>query len=266
MLKSVFEYRDYKAYLREVIENRGRGEKSRVAQALHCHLAYVSQVLNASADFSLEQADGINQYLAHSEDEGDFFLLLVSQARAGSESLRKRYEARIKKTILERTALGNRLKNQKILPNESQATYYSAWYYSAIHLLISIPGFQTKEKIAQRLRLSMSQVTKALGFLVETGLANFFEGLYRTGQVTLYLQNDSSWISRHHASWRIQSVRALDHFDPQDFHYTSVVSMGAEDIPAIKKILVDAIEEFRKVVKKSPEQEIYCYTLDFFNV
>jgi uncharacterized protein (TIGR02147 family) len=266
LANSVFDYRDYKAYLRDIVDERGRGERSRLASAVKCHLAYVSQVLGGNAQFSLEQADVLNQYLSHSEDEAEFFLLLVSLDRAGSASLRRRYESRVRETLHARTVLENRLKDKKVLPAESQATYYSAWYYSAVHLLISIPEFQTKEKIAARLRLPMPQLVKALDFLVSTGLATLEHGRYRTGQVTLHLKNDSPWIARHHASWRLQSVQSLERGEPGNFHYTSVVSFSDEDLPAARKILVDAIEKVREVVKKSPEKGLYCYTVDFFGV
>jgi len=263
---TVFEYRDYKDYLRKHVLERGRGEKSRVAEVLRCHLAYVSQVLGGSADFSLEQADALNEYLGHAEDEAEYFLLLVNYARAGTDSLRKFHEKRIRKTLHERSLLESRLKNKKTLPSESQATYYSAWYYSAIHLMISVPAFQTKEEITRHLRLPMSQVTEVLAFLVSTGLVGLTQGRYHAGQVSLYLQNDSPWIARHHASWRMQAIQATDRPDPKDLHYTSVISMSPDDAPAVRKILIEAIEKVRAIVRDSPEKAVYCYTLDLFPV
>jgi uncharacterized protein (TIGR02147 family) len=266
MNRPVFEFRDYKDYLRARIRERGRGEKSRIAEQLRCHLAYVSQVLRGSAQFSFEQADALNRYLAHAEDEAEFFSLLVGHARAGTDSLRKVHENKIHKTLHERTLLENRLKNKKVLPADSQGIYYSAWYYSAIHLLISIPGFQTKDEIARHLRLPLSQITQVLSFLVSTGLAELTKGAYRTGQVSLHLQNDSPWIARHHASWRMQAIQSMDRSDSKDLHYTSVVSMAPEDAPEIRKILIEAIEKVRSVVRQSPEKAVYCYILDLFPV
>ena len=266
MSNSLFDYTDYKAYLKQIISHRGRGEKSRISVALQCHIAYVSQVLNDDANFSLEQADSLNTYLSHTEDESEFFLLLVSYARAGSTSLQKRYENRIKKTLGERLILENRLKTKKYLPQEQQSTYYSAWYYSAVHLLISIPEFQTKEKIAQHLSLPIDLVHRALTFLVENGLAQISKGRYQSGQVSLHLQNQSSWISQHHTSWRLQSVRSIEHQSSKNFHYTSVVSLSAQDAVRIRKLLLEAIEQIRPIVRESPEENVYCYLLDLFEV
>lgn len=265
-MKSVFEYRDYKLYLRDYLEAKGRGEKSRIAEVLRCHLAYVSQVLNSAAHLSFEQADILSLHLAHSEDEQEYFLLLVSYSRAGSASLRKRYEEKIRKILQQRTVLENRLKEIKAIPAEDQAIYYSAWHYSAIHLLISIPKFQTKEKIAEHLGLPLSAVAKSLEFLISSGLAEHVGGRYRARQTALHLKNESPWIPRHHASWRLQSIQKLDHPRAADFHYTSVVSMAEEDLPEIRKIMIEAIEKIRGVVKKSPEKAAYCYLMDLFEV
>jgi uncharacterized protein (TIGR02147 family) len=262
--RTIFDYRDYKAFLSDTIERKGHGERSRIAAALRCHLAYVSQVLNGGAQLSLEQADLLNTHLAHNEEESDFLLLLVGHARAGTESLRKRYEQRIRRVLAERARVEARLKLKKPLAPESRATYYSSWFYSAIHLLLSIPEFQTKDKIAQHLRLPMAQVTQALDFLVSTGLAEHSGGRYRTGQVTLHLENNSPLSPRHHSSWRMQAVQAIDRQDPANFHYTSVISMSPDDVPAVRKILVDAIEQIRAVVRSSPEEAIYCYSIDHF--
>src|SRR6185437_4362530 len=98
MLGSIFEFTDYKAYLRAWIAARpraGHGEKSRIAEAASCHLAYVSQVLNASAHFSAEQLVALSDYLGQNEEERDYFLLLLSRARAGSRRLERFYDAKI---------------------------------------------------------------------------------------------------------------------------------------------------------------------------
>jgi hypothetical protein len=79
------------------------------------------------------------------------------------------------------------------------------------------------------------------------------------------MQNDSVWSTRHHVSWRLQAVRALEQ-DSKGFHYTSVVSMSEDDAPAVRTIMVDAIEKVRAVVKQSPEKGAYCYALDFFSI
>jgi hypothetical protein len=59
MMKTIFDYRDYKDYLQDYIARlpaKGHGFRVEMARALGIHNAYVSQVLNTGAHFSPEQA------------------------------------------------------------------------------------------------------------------------------------------------------------------------------------------------------------------
>ncbi len=266
MLKSVFEFRDYRTFLRTALEDRGHGEKSRVAEALKCNIAYVSQVAKGQANFSLEQADAFNTYLGHAEEESDFFLLLVSLERSGTATLKLKFERKIQKVLHDRAFLENRLKGAQTVPDEVQSRYYSTWIYAAIHTLLTIPEFREKQKIADHLHLPLPQVSDALEFLVQSGLARLEHGQYLTGKISIHLKNDSPWASRHLTSWRLQAIHAIDRKEPGHLHYSSVVSMAAEDLPRIRKILVDAIEETRKIVRDSPERGLFCYGLDLFEL
>jgi uncharacterized protein (TIGR02147 family) len=265
--KTVFEYPDYKSYLLDWAEEKGRGEKSRIAAALRCHMAYISQVLNGSADLSLEQAETLNAYLGHAEEESDFFLLLVLHGRAGTASLRDYHARKIARTLEERRILKNRLKFKKTLPIEDQAIFFSAWYYSAIHLLLQIPEFQTKEKIAAYLKLPLNQVKQVLDFLESLGLATQTHGRYKTGEINIYLAGDSPMIARHHTNWRMRAINAIDRNDPSELHYSSVVSIAKKDATKAHAIMTKAIEQVRALVgESSPEDSLFCYCLDLFEV
>ena len=269
MKNSIFEYLDYKKYLSDWIESRadgGRGERSRIAATLKCHVAYVSRVLGGVADFSPEQGHVLNSHLGHSPDEADFFLLLLSHGRAGTADLREYYASKIRGEVSRRNILKNRLTYHKTLPQEHQATYFSAWYYSAVHLMLSFKGGQTRDSISRELGLSPKKVTEILSFMLETGLAAQKQGRYQTGKVSIHLPNDSPMISKHHTNWRVQAINALERETPDELHYSSAVSIARRDVPKIRAALVAAIENVRSVVRESPEEEIHCYSLDFFRV
>ena len=52
-----------------------------------------------------------------------------------------------------------------------------------------------------------------------------------------------------------------------DLHYSSAVSVAQKDLPEIKEILLMAIVEIRKIVKNSsPEDRIYSYAIDLFEL
>jgi uncharacterized protein (TIGR02147 family) len=266
---SIFEYLDYKKYLSDWIEGRpenGRGERSRIAAGLKCHVAYVSRVLGGNADFSLEQGHVLNGYLAHSPEEADFFLLLLSHGRAGTADLKAYYGSKIRSELAQRSVLKNRLTYQKTVSMEHQMTYFSAWYYSAVHLLLSFKGGQTRESIARELGLTPKKVSEILSFMLEAGLAAQKHGRYETGKVSIHLPNDSPMISKHHVNWKMQAIASLEREGPEELHYSSAVSIAKKDVPRIRAALVAAIESVRGIVQDSPEEEIHCYSLDFFKV
>lgn len=263
---TVFEFEDYKKYLRIAISSRGRGEKSRVALAIRCHLTYVSQVLHGGAHLSLEQAEAMSRHLGHAPEETDFFLLLVLENRAGTQELKKHYGKKIRQALEQRSLLKSRLGHHKILPPEQTATYFSAWFYSVVHLMLSFKGGQTRESIARELGLSPRKVSEVLNFMLDTGLAQQRQGRYETGKVSIHLPSDSPMISKHHVNWRVQAIASLEREVPEELHYSSAVSIAKKDIPKIREALVAAIEKVRGIVRESPEEEIHCYSLDFFRV
>ena len=270
MKNSIFEYEDYKRYLRDSLMARGegkRGERSRLAAFVGCHTAYVSQVLNGDAHFSLEQSELINRFLGHSKDQALFFLFLVQYARVGTVSLRKVFEEQIQTLKENQFILKDRLDFKRTLTREDQATFYSSWHYGAVHVLISVPGCHTERGISAYLGLRIERVAEILQFLMSVGLVTRnAQGLYGIGTTHIHLESDSPMISKHHTNWRLQAVQSLDRPSKKDLHYSSVITASQADGDRIREILVQAIEQVRAIVKESKDEDGFCYSLDFFGL
>lgn len=265
----VFEFQDYKAYLSTWIASRpggGRGEKSRIAERIRCQLAYVSQVLSGTANFSLEQSEALCPLLEHTEDEAEYFMLLVQRARAGTTGLEQYFERKIQKLLNQRLVLKNRLQDKESLNRENQATYYSHWAYCAVHMAVLVPTLRTPPAIATYLGISPEKCAQILGFLENVGLVERKEGGFFPGTVRIHLESDSPMISKHHINWRLLAMRALEHETSSELHYSSVVGVSRHDLPRIREVLVKAIEQVRAIVKESKDEEVYCYNLDFFGL
>ena len=264
---SVFDYAHYKTYLNAKIRLRDeRGYKSKIAQALSCDLGYVSRVLNGDAHFSLEQTDALNAFLVHSPLESQFFLSLVSKERAGTVSLRKHFESQLATLLQQRLNIESRIQPTRALSTADQARYYSSWQYSAVHLMLAIPAFQTADAIQARLRLSHKRVHEILDFLVSIGLAKQERKNFVIGSQAIHLGNDSSFIAQHHANWRMKAVELLESENPSATHYSSVVSIGKKDLAKIKETLIQVIESIRSTVRDSGDEVVWCYNLDWFPV
>jgi len=270
MKNSVFYYQNYKRYLCDRIDSlpsKGHGFRSRLAQAAGCNVAYVSQVLNSSAHFSLEQAEEVNHLLGHNPEESLFFNLLVQIARAGTQRLKQRTQAQIDGIIQKRMNLKDRVDTKKTLSEMDQTRYYSSWYYAAIHILVSVPGLQTKEALAEHLGLSIEKVSSVLEFLLSISLVSQEQGLYKIGVGRVFLGNDSLMIAKHHANWRMKALEAIDNGDPKDVHFSTVMSLAKKDVALMREKLMKCIEETRAIVRDSKtDEEVHSLCLDFFEV
>src|SRR5580698_6182945 len=90
MTKSVLEFDDYKSFIKEIEGARSelqRGFRTRLAEAAQCQSAFVSQVLNTGAHFSLEQGLRVAKFLNLDKEESQFFILLLEKNRAGTKDL-----------------------------------------------------------------------------------------------------------------------------------------------------------------------------------
>lgn len=264
---SLFDHQDYKSYLNQRLDAdpSGRGARSALARAIRCQTAYVSSVLRGSAHFTPEQGEAINEHLGHSELESDYFLLLLQQSRAGTESLKRRLKKQMERIEESRFDLRRRLSVGQALTKEDQATYYSEWHYAAIHTLVSIPEFSGVQKIAERLSLEPSLVADAVDFLLRTGLMEKTKAGLKIGKAHIHLGADSPLIAKHHLNWRLQAMQRLG-ARSEGLHYSSVVTLSEKDSLRLKEMMVGFIQSAKAVIKESKEEQLRCFSLDFFRV
>lgn len=266
--KSIHDYADYKAYLRDRLETTGeaRGSRSRLAQALHCQTAFVSQVLNGDAQFSAEHALSISEFLQHSPEERHFFILLVQKERAGSKALEQYYESQLAEIRGRRKLIQERIQVKQGLSSEDQMTYYSSWIHSAVHILSAIPRFQRASAMAEVLQLPPAAVKQSLEFLEGVGLVHREGEAYRIGAARIHLGRGSPMIGRHHANWRMRALHSLDRADPSDLHYSTVVAISRADRERIREEILRFLERIEPIVQASPEEGCFSLTLDWFGV
>ena len=265
----VFDFKDYKPYLEKTLELRAehqKGQKSKLAQFIGCNPAYLSQILNGITDLSPEQAQATNAFLGHTPLESRFFLNLVLLSRSGTKELKSFYEGELKQQLQERRDLKNRFQSNRTLSEVDQARYYSSWYYAAIHVAVSLAHLRSKTQISQALDIPLATVGSALEFLVQMGLLKMHGSEYRQGEVSLYLGSDSGFLTKHHTNWRMKAIQSLDHVSEEDLHYSGVITCSEDDSEKIKEILIQAVGKIRETVKKSGDETLRVYNVDFFSI
>jgi uncharacterized protein (TIGR02147 family) len=270
-MKDLFEFDDYKAYLKAAIEakpKQGRGVRLAMARHVACPVSHISQVLSGSSHFSMEQGESVNEFMGHTEEEAQFFLLLLQFSRAGTAPLRKRLESQIRQVNQKRLILKERLKVNHSLRAEDQARFYSSWQYAAVHVIVSIEKFQTKEAISEYFDISLRRAGDILEFLSSLGLVvKKPSGRYEMGTARIHLGNDSPMISKLHANWRLKAVQSMESdLVEDDLHYSSAVTISERDRGKIKSLLVNTIAEIKGIIKDSKEEGIHSFCLDFFRL
>ena len=265
---SIFDFKNYKEYLKTTLATEGkrRGLRTKLAEALQCQSAFISQVLNGDANFSLEHAVQIGKFLEHTDDESHFFMLLVHQERSGSKDLTAYFQGQIDAILQRRERIQERIDVKRSLSLENQAIYYSSWIYAAAHVLISTPSCQTRETLARRLQISQARAAEIIKFLLQAGLAIEEHGKLRYGEARIHLGADSKLISKPHTNLRLRAIHSLDTPEEQNLHYSAFYSLAEKDVPLVRAMMLKMLEEMEPILRKSPEETAYGIGMDFFRI
>lgn len=262
---SVFSFTNYKKYLSARLKNSW-GLITKLAEAAGCQRAYLSRVLNSHVQLTPDHAYNICIFFELNPSETDYFVALVECERAGTKTYREFMEKKVKELRREHQNLSSRLQRQNISVGEKEASYYSSWYWSAIHILVSIGEFQNPETISKRLQLPISLVRSTLETLARYGLVKYERGRWVHSSGDLHLPRNSPFVAYHHNNWRARAVSDAQMQNKDNIHFTIVQAMSREAMEEIKELILDFIDESAKVAGPSQSEEILCTNLDFFTV
>ena len=266
---SIFDYGDYKLYLKAIEAERAsfqRGFRSRLAEALNCQNAYVSQVFHTKSDFSPEQAANIAEFLRLGELENRYFVLLVLHARAGTPQLREFFKRDIDLIKMNNLNISGRVPAGKDLSSDDQNTYYSNWLYPTIHILVTIPKYRTVYKIGAALGIDENVINEIILFLISSGLITEKNGVLLPGLTQLHLKKESSQIRQHHTNWRLSAIHSLAAMKKTDIHYSTISSLSYEDAEKLQLKFVQMIQEYVETITPSKEETLYNFNLDFYRL
>jgi uncharacterized protein (TIGR02147 family) len=263
---TVFEYANYRDYLKVRLSTTGesRGMRTKLAAMTGTQPAFISRVLSGELDFAPEHGPVIHELLNHTSDEAHYFMLLLSKARAGNIKLQSYYQEQIDGILEKRKQFLTRIKDSEAVQVEDQAIYYSQWYYLAIHVLVGIPQYQTRDALAGRLGLSSVTVGKALEDLLRMGLVEMKSGKFSVGKKRIYLAKQSPWISNLHMHFRGRVIHRLSEPQPDDLHFSAAISVSKKTFQEYRKRLLDLMSEMDERIVDSKDEEIYAISFDLF--
>jgi len=269
-MAKIYDFKDYKRFIGSWIEEQpkgGRGQYAKLAEVSGLHKASISHIFKGQHSLSLEQAQKIAIYLGLGVEETNYFFLLVNYNRAGTASLRDFLGRQIETIRTEQTKLVNRVTRSRELASEERAVFYSNWAYSAVRILSSIPGMETRDSIFRRLGLSRPFGNRIVDFLVRTDLCVEVDGKLGMGPQMTHLESQSPLIARHHGNWRVKAMERHPMLRSDDeLSYTAPMSLSAEDVLRVRAFLADLVQRVDEVVGPSACERLYCLNIDWFEI
>lgn len=259
---------DYKAFIHAIEEqSRGfsRGFRRKLAEAMDCKPAFVSQVLNGPGHLSLEQGYRAAGHFGLNRDAKRYFMLMLELERSGTNDLRAHFEAELEILRPKLLDLKDAVSSQEISP-EAQGMYYRHWSYAAIHILTTIPRYRTPLAIAEALSLKEEEARDGIEFLLRVGLLSLEKGQLKPGSKQLHLSRESNWIEAHHTQWRLRAIERLHLGREEDMHYSTVSSLSRHDFHRLKTKMVEWVREYSATVQDSPEEELVAFSIDFYRM
>jgi uncharacterized protein (TIGR02147 family) len=266
---SLYEYKDYKKYLDDWMAktpNAGRGQRKLMAEAVGCQTPFITHVLSGDYHFSPEQAEACARWLQLSENEIDFFLLLVLRQRAGTRALENLLNRQISQKREKETHLKQRLKIKDEMSLEDQLVYYSNWSYAVIHMACQIPHLQNIEALQNHLSLSVPEILKILDFLTEHALVEKTKAGYKAIKPVLHLGKDSPLIGQHHSQWRLKAMESFQKKRDSDLSFSGVASLSKEDFEWARERLSQALEDIVARIKDSKDEMLASICFDIFQI
>lgn len=266
MKPNIYEYSSYRQYLKDCLEANGpkSGSKARAAQALAVHTTFISQVVLGKAELSLDQAEKMNFFLGHNQEEGEFFLDLVILERATDPNLKKRFEEKIKIKYTDHVQIVKSFEKTRELAEADQEKFYSSHIYGLIHVLTSIPEYRTREALTEAVGYSMTIVNEAVDFLLKIGILKMQKNQIVHSEQHVHLKSQSKNILQHHTNWRLATVQNLAFSKPDDLHYSLTFSCSKKDAVKIRESLLKNLKSMSETIGASNEEKAYVYCFDFF--
>lgn len=264
----VWEFLNYRDYLLSKLGAEGSrsGARKLLAEAIQVHTTHVSQVLKGKAELSLEQAEAINTFFGHTEDEGEYFISLLLKDRAGSPKLKGRFESKIQKMRDARLNISQRLKVDNAISEKDREKFYSSAVYGATHVLCSLPQYKNIEALSQALQLPRQRTAEIVEFLLRLGVLQNEKDQLSPGSKHVHLSNDSEMVLKHHTNWRMHAISNLQFLDKDDLHYSACLSISHEGAFIVKEAILETLKRVVEVVGKSEVETGYVLNFDFYKL
>lgn len=263
---SVFAFSNYLNFFNSWIKASDEqwGLLTKVAKAIGCQRPYLSKVLAGGAHLTSAQGYGLAKFCGLNNDETEYFLGLLEIERASTAEYREYWKRKNQELKRRHENLSSKVKRDLTELHEKSMLYYSSWYWTAIHMLTSIPEFQTEAAMSERLQLSTMQVRQVLQTLLEWGYVEKSGNRWKYLSSEQHVPKNSPLVLFHHQNWRNRAMNDAQMPGEDSVHFTVVQSLSRGDYEKVKQIVIDAIQSIIDTAGPSKEEEMMSFTCDLF--
>lgn len=257
---SIYEYLDYRAYLRDWLQFRdGHPSARALARRLKCSPSMLSSVMAGTRDLARPLAERLADGMALVQEERAYFLDLVAFEQAETRAQRSQAMERVMATRRYRTAA--RVADGAWL-------VFTRWYYAAIVELSRCVGFrEDPEWIANTLRppVTVTEAAEAIDALLAAGIL-------ARNEAGVIAPAAEIWATDHHVArlasagvaelhkWVLaRAAESLDTLPGSQRHVTTVsLSVSAPLLAEIKRMVSRFNEEVigRTVAWEGPRDRV----------
>lgn len=267
-MKSIFEYDNYRKYLKDVYEN-SKAENSKFSFRYFSRLAgfqspnFLKLIIDGRRNFALPGIEKCAKALKFNEEETFFFrnLVLLNQATSYEEKQDYATELLKCKTYKQMHPL-----------KESQFHYLTTWYFVPLREMVNLKNFkEDPEWIAKRLSppITGEEVTQAIEILLKLGLLERNKKGRLTQSESHLTTGDevtAACAAQFHRDMMTKAAESIDRV-PRERREISAVTLGVSEKNI--KIIKEMIQKFRQDVVKVVGQEqdstrIYQLNFQFF--
>lgn len=269
-LPSIYEYLDYRAYLRDWLSARdGHPSARALARRLKCSPSLLSAVMAGTRDLARPLAEHLTDAMSLAAEERAYFLDLVSFEQAETRAQRSQAMERVMATRRYRTAA--RVADGAWL-------VFTRWYYAAIVELTRCVGFQEDPAwIARTLRppVTEEQAREALEALLAAGILVRGDDGAITPAAEIWATDHqvtrlaSAGIAELHRWFLARASESLDTLPGTQRHLTSVsIPVSPALLAEIKKMISRFNEEVigRAVASTVPREQVVQLSIQLLPV
>lgn len=262
---SIFDYDDYRNFLRDSLEEKARRNPAfslrAFARDTGLSPSHLSRALSGQKKLSSSSARLVSEGLGLGVRESEHMQTLIELEKAA----RNQYDNRLLKNLTRH----NR-RRAKILALETFQAIAN-WYHFAILALTNTRGFQSNPGwIARRLGIKPLDASFAIDRLLELKLLTQENGNYVAAdgaQVSTTDDFRSAAIQENHRQHLEIAAQALKDIDVELREFNNItLAMNLSDIPKAKQKIREFVDRFNREMDRDQGQELFQMNVQFYQV